>query len=78
MSTTQATSSPAISVVVPLFNEEESVSLLQSEVGAALKDFDYEIIFVDDGSVDRTLERIEPKTNVRVIRFEKNTGQSAA
>ncbi len=78
MSTTQATSSPAISVVVPLFNEEESIGILQSELSAALKDFDYEIIFIDDGSVDRTLERIEPKKNVRVIRFEKNTGQSAA
>src|SRR6266516_4098451 len=78
MPTPQPTSSPAVSVIVPLFNEEESVSLLQTELSAALKDFDYEIIFVDDGSVDRTLERIEPKTNVRVIRFEKNTGQSAA
>src|SRR5437879_8608199 len=75
---THQLNSPAVSVVVPLFNEEESVSLLQSELSAALKDFDYEIIFVDDGSVDRTLERIEPKTNVRVIRFKENVGQSAA
>jgi dolichol-phosphate mannosyltransferase len=51
---------------------------LQSELSAALKDLDYEIIFVDDGSVDRTVERIESKANVRVIRFEKNAGQSAA
>jgi dolichol-phosphate mannosyltransferase len=70
--------SPAASVVVPLFNEEESIAILQSEVSAALKDLDYEIIFVDDGSGDRTVERIEPKANVRVIRFEKNAGQSAA
>ena len=75
---TQAPTSPAVSVIVPLFNEEESISLLQKELTAALKDFDYEIIFVDDGSVDRTVQRIEPATNVRVIRFEKNTGQSAA
>jgi glycosyltransferase involved in cell wall biosynthesis len=78
MATTPTTSFPAISVIVPLFNEEENVPLLQSELCAALKDFDYEIIFVDDGSVDRTVERIEPKANVRVIRFEKNAGQSAA
>src|SRR5207247_11429658 len=66
---------PAVSVVVPLFNEEESIAILQSELSAALKDLDYEIILVDDGSVDRTVERIESKANVRVIRFEKNGGQ---
>ena len=75
---TEEPSSPAVSVVVPLFNEEESIAILQSELSAALKDLDYEIIFVDDGSADRTVERIEPKTNVRVIQFEKNAGQSAA
>src|ERR1700746_1618236 len=75
---TQQSTLPAVSVVVPLFNEEESIGILQSELSAALRDIDYEIIFVDDGSVDRTVERIESATNVRVIRFEKNTGQSAA
>src|SRR6266581_1504953 len=75
---TEEPSSPAVSVVVPLFNEEESIAILQSELSAALKDLDYEIIFVDDGSIDRTVERIEPRTNVRVIQFEKNAGQSAA
>jgi len=75
---TEEPSSPAVSVVVPLFNEEESIAILQSELSAALKDLDHEIIFVDDGSVDRTVERIEPRTNVRVIQFEKNAGQSAA
>jgi glycosyltransferase involved in cell wall biosynthesis len=71
-------SPPAVSVVVPLFNEEESIRILQSELSTALKDLDCEIIFVDDGSIDRTVERIESKANVRVIRFEKNAGQSAA
>src|SRR5882724_11535609 len=75
---TQQSSSPAVSVVIPLFNEEESIGILQSELRTALKDLDYETIFVDDGSVDRTVERIEPKMNVRMIRFEKNSGQSAA
>lgn len=69
---------PEVSVVVPLFNEEESISLLQTELSAALKNFDYEIVFVDDGSADCTADRIERKMNVRVIRFEKNAGQSAA
>jgi dolichol-phosphate mannosyltransferase len=67
-----------VSVVVPLFNEEENTSILRSELRAALQAVDHEIIFVDDGSIDRTAERIEAAPNVRVIRFEKNTGQSAA
>ena len=75
---TEEPGSAAVSVVVPLFNEEESIAILQSELSAALKDLDHEIIFVDDGSIDRTVERIELRTNVRVIQFEKNAGQSAA
>jgi len=74
----QTASSPEVSVIVPLFNEEENVAILQSELSAALKGVDHEIIFVDDGSADRTVERIEVAPNVRVIRFEKNAGQSAA
>jgi dolichol-phosphate mannosyltransferase len=75
---TQTATSPEISVVVPVFNEEESVPILQSELRAALSGFDHEIVFVDDGSVDRTVEQIETAPNIRVIRFEKNIGQSAA
>jgi glycosyltransferase involved in cell wall biosynthesis len=75
---TEMTSSPAVSVIVPLFNEEQSMSILQSELKNALGGLDHEIIFVDDGSVDRTVERIVAGSNIRVIRFEKNTGQSAA
>jgi dolichol-phosphate mannosyltransferase len=68
----------AVSVVVPVFNEEENMSILQSELREALARLDYEIIFVDDGSTDRSAEKIEVAPNIRVIRFEKNTGQSAA
>src|SRR5437660_9427538 len=75
---TETTKSPAVSVIVPLFNEEENVSILQSELNTALGEIDHEIIFVDDGSLDRTVERIVTAPNIRVIRFEKNTGQSAA
>jgi dolichol-phosphate mannosyltransferase len=70
--------SPAVSVIVPLFNEEENVSILQSELNATLGGIDHEIIFVDDGSIDRTVERILTEPNIRVIRFGKNAGQSAA
>jgi dolichol-phosphate mannosyltransferase len=74
----ELTNSPSISVVVPLYNEEANLPVLQEELRTALTGLDYEIIFVDDGSVDRTAERIEPAGNNRVIRFEKNAGQSAA
>ena len=70
--------SPAVSVVVPLFNEEENVPILQAELTAALGDVDYEIIFVDDGSRDQTAHRIAPDPRVRVLHFERNAGQSAA
>jgi dolichol-phosphate mannosyltransferase len=72
------TGSPAVSVVVPLFNEEENVPILQAELMAALSGLDYEIIFVDDGSVDRTVERIAFKPEIRLVQFERNAGQSAA
>ena len=41
--------SPAVSIVVPLFNEEENVPILQAELAFALTGLDYEIVFVDDG-----------------------------
>ena len=75
---TEVTNAPAVSVIVPLFNEEENISILQSELRAALDGLDYEIVFVDDGSLDCTVERIETTPNVRLVRFERNTGQSAA
>jgi dolichol-phosphate mannosyltransferase len=75
---TEMTSSPRVSVVVPLFNEEANMPILQSELRAALGGLDHEIIFVDDGSIDRTVERIENAANVRVLRFAKNAGQTAA
>lgn len=70
--------SPAVSIVVPVFNEQDNMSILQSELRVALGAVDHEIIFVDDGSTDRSAEKIERGPNVQVLRFEKNTGQSAA
>jgi dolichol-phosphate mannosyltransferase len=67
-----------ISAVIPLFNEEDNIAELQSELASTLADIDHEIIFVDDGSSDRTLERIKRGPDTRILVFEKNTGQSAA
>ena len=67
-----------VSVVVPLYNEEQSVAILQRELADALTGLDYEIIFVDDGSRDETVARLAADPRTRVLRFEKNAGQSAA
>jgi len=67
-----------LSVVVPLYNEQDNIAALQREVATALAGLDYEIILVDDCSTDETLARIERGPGVRVIEFAKNTGQSAA
>lgn len=67
-----------ISVVVPLYNEEENVPILQSELASALGGTDHEIVFVDDGSSDATAARITRTPEVRVVQFERNAGQSAA
>ena len=73
-----------VSVVIPVLNEEENILPLHEELLAVLKklDRDYEIIFIDDGSTDKTLERLrllcksDPST--KVISFLRNYGQTAA
>lgn len=73
-----------LSIVIPLFNEEENVEEAYRQARDALSTFGvpYEIIFVDDGSRDRTLEisrRIASGDNrVKVVSFRKNFGQTAA
>ena len=74
----QDAGSPAVSVVVPLFNEEENVPILQAELVAALAGIRHEIIFVDDGSTDQTRARLTESDEVRILHFEQNAGQSAA
>ena len=69
---------PAVSVVVPLFNEEENVPILEAELVAALAGIRHEIIFVDDGSTDQTRARLTESDEVRILHFEQNAGQSAA
>jgi dolichol-phosphate mannosyltransferase len=69
---------PALSVVVPLYNEEDNVAALQREVDEALSGMDYELVLVDDGSKDATVSRVEQGPRVRLLCFEKNAGQSAA
>jgi dolichol-phosphate mannosyltransferase len=69
---------PQVSVIIPVWNEEGNVAQLQTELELALKDTEHELIFVDDGSRDRTIDQIKRSPGVRVLEFEKNAGQSAA
>lgn len=73
-----------ISIVIPLFNEEESLKELHSWIQNVVlnHNFSYEILFIDDGSKDRSWMAVEElKTldpNVRGIKFQRNYGKSAA
>lgn len=69
-----------LSVVVSLYNEEDNVIPLCEQEYAALEGIDYELILVDDGSSDRTVERAKSVANARtkVLVFNKNHGQSTA
>lgn len=69
---------PSVSVVVPLYNEAENVPDLQRQISAAMQDFRHELIFVDDGSTDATASAVQMTPGVRLLRFRKNAGQSAA
>ncbi len=73
-----------ISIVIPAYNEEDNIPILYEKLKGVLERLgrEYEIIFVDDGSVDRTWERLkeiaEKDQRVKLIRFRKNYGQTAA
>jgi len=77
-------STPSTSIVVPLLNEEWNIKPLYSNLKEVLDSIgkSYEIIFVDDGSTDKTpdlLKELHKKDDtVKIIRFRKNFGQSAA
>lgn len=73
-----------LSLVVPCFNEEDNVEAFQEAVIAAFCDcgYDYEIVFVDDGSKDATMDKLRQlfcaqKCPVKVVRFSRNFGKEA-
>lgn len=73
-----------ISVVVPLFNEDESLGELHAWIKKVMDEnqYSYEVIFIDDGSKDRSWQVIEELSatfpEVRGIKFQRNYGKSAA
>ncbi|RMH06546.1 MAG: glycosyltransferase [Aquificota bacterium] len=73
-----------LSVVIPAYNEEENIPILYQKLKKVLDSLgrEYEVIFVDDGSTDRTWEVLKTLASqdkrVKLIRFRRNYGQTAA
>lgn len=72
-----------LSIVVPVYNEEENIQYLYDQLSEVLEPLglEYEIICADDGSTDRSFELLkelaEKDTRIKVIRFRRNFGQTA-
>lgn len=69
-----------VSIVVPIYNEEENVTELHKEIldVCVANGYTFEIIFVDDGSSDRTVEVCKTLKPLKLIQMRKNFGQTAA
>lgn len=71
-----------LSVVVPCYNEEDSLEFFLDEIQKTLADYNYEVIFINDGSEDSTLEKIRnlanSNPNVKYISFSRNFGKESA
>jgi len=75
---------PDLSIIVPLYNEEDSVAPLYAAIVNAVAAFGvtFEIVLVDDGSKDSTVKRAvelaQADSHVRIVKFRRNYGQTAA
>jgi glycosyltransferase involved in cell wall biosynthesis len=79
-----------LSLLLPVFNEEDAIDVFMERIGPALEEAllylapngSHEIVFVDDGSTDRTVERIaahaEQRPEVKLVRLSRNFGKDAA
>ncbi|MFC2171814.1 glycosyltransferase family 2 protein [Acidobacteriota bacterium] len=76
--------SPDLTLLIPVLNEEKNVSILVDRINKSLENttYSFEILFVDDGSTDKTFESLgrlaEEHPNLRVLRFTRNFGKAAA
>ncbi len=84
MDTNTSVNSIALSIIVPVLNEEQNIPLLHQEITNALTPLrlSYEVIYIDDGSRDQSVSRLSEiaarDTHVTVICFRRNFGQTAA
>ena len=74
-----------VSIVVPMYNEQESLEILYQELNRVtdtIKDYEFEYLFVNDGSKDNTLQEIQrlatADDRVRYVSFSRNFGKEAA
>ena len=69
-----------ISIVIPVYNEEENIHLLLQGIETALADWNYEIIIVDDGSTDGTRKAVTRAihSKIKLVELYKNFGQTPA
>ncbi|MCF7920356.1 MAG: glycosyltransferase family 2 protein [Candidatus Cloacimonetes bacterium] len=71
-----------LSFIIPAYNEEESLEQLYNEIVQSRGEHQYEILFIEDGSQDKTFsvmqQLAEKDSNVKVIKFRKNFGKAAA
>lgn len=71
-----------LSIIIPAYNEEGNIIELNKKLVNTLKDIDYELIYINDGSTDKTLEKIKKVStndvNIKYISFSKNFGKEAA
>lgn len=74
---------PKLSIIVPCYNEEDNIKLMEENIRKKLKNIDHEIIFVNDGSKDNTTKELKKVTkksseNIKVVEFSRNFGKDAA
>jgi glycosyltransferase involved in cell wall biosynthesis len=71
--------SKKISILIPVFNEEKTIDLILEKVLNQTKNWEKEIIVINDGSTDRTLEKLQRFSNeISIISYDKNQGKGAA
>ncbi|HMP51314.1 MAG TPA: glycosyltransferase family 2 protein, partial [Candidatus Melainabacteria bacterium] len=81
---TRQMAKPELSVVIPVYNEEDNIELLYEKLLLALTACGrtWEVIFIDDGSTDASFEELQKLVNLdhraKVVKFVKNFGQTAA
>ena len=75
-------SKPKVEILVPLFNEEDSISILVKSIETLLKKlpYNFSFLFIDDGSTDRTLDLAKtiPSWPTKIIKLSKNFGKEIA